>query len=87
MEQRLQILAQHIIDGLNLEEVTVVDLEPDTPLFGEGLGLDSIDALELVLVVERHYGIKIEDMEQGRKAFTDLQSLDAFIQGSQAQST
>lgn len=86
MEQRLQTLAQNIIDGLNLEEVTVADLEPDTPLFGEGLGLDSIDALELVLVVERNYGIKIEDMEQGRRAFADLRSLDAFIQQEQAAS-
>lgn len=79
MDPRLEQLAHHIIDGLNLEDITVADIDPQAPLFGEGLGLDSIDALELAVIVERHYGVKIADMEVGRRAFASLAALDAFI--------
>jgi acyl carrier protein len=72
-------LAQHIITGLNLEGVSPADIKPDAPLFGEGLGLDSIDALELAVVVERNYGLRIADMEQGKLAFASLAALDTFI--------
>jgi acyl carrier protein len=72
-------LAQHIIAGLNLEGVAPEAIVPDAPLFGEGLGLDSIDALELAVVVERVYGLRIADMEQGKAAFASLTALDAFI--------
>jgi len=79
MDARLEQLARHIIDGLNLEDIAVTDIDPQAPLFGEGLGLDSIDALELAVIVERHYGVKIADMEVGRRAFASLAALDAFI--------
>jgi acyl carrier protein len=83
MDDRLRTLAQQLIDGLNLEDITPDDLEADAPLFGdEGLGLDSIDALELVVVVERGYGVKIQDMEQGEVAFRSLRSLLDFIDSS-----
>jgi acyl carrier protein len=78
------LLAQRIIDGLKLEEIGVADLSPDAPLFGEGLGLDSIDALELATLVERHYGIAITDMDEGKKAFASLAALDAWIRERQA---
>jgi acyl carrier protein len=79
MDERQRQLAQHIIDGLNLEEVTVDDIDPAAPLFGEGLGLDSIDALELAVVVERSYGVKIQDMDEGREAFASIAALDAYL--------
>jgi acyl carrier protein len=84
MEARLEQLAAHIIAGLNLEDIRPADIDPAAPLFGEGLGLDSIDALELAVIVERHYQVKIADMEVGRKAFANLNALDAFITAQRA---
>lgn len=79
MNESQQRLAQHIISGLNLEDVTVADIDPQAPLFGEGLGLDSIDALELAVIVERQYGVRIPNMEVGKQAFASVAALDAFI--------
>jgi acyl carrier protein len=79
MDDSQRQLAQHLITGLNLEGVTPDDIVPDAPLFGEGLGLDSIDALELAVIIERTYGVRIADMEVGKKAFASLAALDAFI--------
>lgn len=72
-------LASHIIAGLNLEDIKPEDIAPEAPLFGGGLGLDSIDALELAVIVERHYGVRIADMDVGKQAFASLRALDAFI--------
>ena len=72
-------LAERIIAGLNLEDLTPADIDPQAPLFGEGLKLDSIDALELAVIVERHYKIRIPNMEVGKQAFASLSALDAFI--------
>ena len=83
MNERQRTLAANIIDGLNLEDITPEDIGSDDPLFGEGLGLDSIDALELAVVVERQYGIKIQDMEEGRAAFASIAALDEYIQKHQ----
>jgi acyl carrier protein len=69
---------------LRLEDITPDEIGDDTPLFGEGLGLDSIDALELVVMLERHYGIVIKDIEEGRPAFQSVRSLAAFIQAKRA---
>lgn len=69
-----------IIQRLKLEGMTAEDIEDQAPLFGEGLGLDSIDALELVLGVEQTFGVKIEDEAAGMKAFRNVESLAAFIQ-------
>lgn len=79
MDDRLLQLAQHIVTGLNLEDIKPADLTVDAPLFGGGLGLDSIDALELAVIVERHYQVRITDMELGKQAFASLRALDAFI--------
>ena len=56
MEQLIKELKQHLIEELNLEEITVDDIDTDAPLFGDGLGLDSIDALEVILILEKYYG-------------------------------
>lgn len=84
MNERQEKLARHIIAGLNLEDIQPSDLNADAPLFGQGLGLDSIDALELAVIVERHYGIRIADMEIGKKAFSSIRALDEFIASQQA---
>jgi acyl carrier protein len=79
MTERQRQLATTIISGLNLEDVTADDIDPQAPLFGEGLGLDSIDALELAVVVERSYGLRIPNMDVGKKAFASIAALDDFI--------
>ncbi len=80
MNESQQRLAQKVITGLNLEDITPADIDPQAPLFGTGLGLDSIDALELAVIVERSYGIRIPNMEIGKTAFASIAALDAFIQ-------
>lgn len=74
-------LKQLIIDTLELEDITPEDIDPDEPLFVEGLGLDSIDALELGLALQKTYGIKLEaDSEESRKHFANLRSLAALVE-------
>jgi acyl carrier protein len=68
-----------IIERLKLEGMTPDQIEDTAPLFGDGLGLDSIDALELVLGIEQTFGVKIEDEASGLKAFKSVDSLTAFI--------
>ncbi|HQW86846.1 MAG TPA: phosphopantetheine-binding protein [Flavobacteriales bacterium] len=75
-----QQLKAQIIEQLNLEEVKVDDIGDDQVLFGEGLGLDSIDALELIVLLERHYGIKITDPKQGQTVFRSVNTMAEFIQ-------
>jgi acyl carrier protein len=84
MNESQQRLAQHVITGLNLEDITPADIDPQAPLFGEGLGLDSIDALELAVIVERSYGIRIPNMEVGKTAFASIAALDDFINSQPA---
>jgi acyl carrier protein len=69
-----------IIEHLNLEDVDPGKVDPEAPLFGEGLGLDSVDALELVMLMETTYGARIESSEVGKKAFATLSSLARFVQ-------
>ncbi|MGV7005227.1 phosphopantetheine-binding protein [Desulfovibrio sp. QI0442] len=79
-------LKSAIIDGLRLEDVTVEDIDSSAPLFGDsGLMLDSLDAVELVVVVEKHFGVAIADAEEARKAFTSVSGLADFICARKAQ--
>jgi acyl carrier protein len=79
-----QDIAQLIIDTLNLEDVAVEDIPPDLPLFGEGLGLDSVDALELALALQKRYDIRIaSDSKDARQHFTTVATLAAFVQAQQ----
>jgi len=80
MTELKQAVKAMIIQRLKLEGMTPEEIEDQAPLFGEGLGLDSIDALELVLGVEQTFGVKIEDEAAGMKAFRNVDSLTAFIQ-------
>lgn len=75
----IQKLKEEIIEVLNLEEMEPEDIETDAPLFGEGLGLDSIDALELIVLLEKNYGIKIEDPKDGRKIFFSVRTMAEYI--------
>ena len=68
-----------IVSGLKLEDVTADSIADDAPLFGEGLGLDSLDAVELVVLVKKHYGVEIKDMEEAKKAFLSVRTLAAHI--------
>lgn len=74
-------LAELIIAAVNLEGVAPEDIEPDAALFGEGLGLDSIDALELALEISRRYGFQLRsDDEENRRIFASLRALTAHVQ-------
>ena len=75
-------LKQIIIAGLNLEEVVPGDIDNDKPLFGEGLGLDSLDAVELVMLVEKHFGVRITNSEIAIEAFQSINHLVNFINGN-----
>lgn len=79
MEQLILQLKQEIIDVLNLEEVKPEEIKNDVPLFGEGLGLDSIDALELIVLIDKNYGIKLKDPAQGKEIFKSINVLADFI--------
>ncbi len=69
-----------LIEELNLEDIRAEDIEDDAPLFGEGLELDSLDAVELVVLVQKHFGVEIKDMEEGRMAFQSITALRHFIE-------
>ena len=76
-----QELARVIVESLNLEGVSPGDIEPDARLFGEGLGLDSLDMLELSMAIEQKYGVKLRsDDPDNAKIFASLRSLSAHIQ-------
>ena len=80
MESLAEDLKVRIIESLRLEHITPEEIDDDAPLFGAGLGLDSIDALELVAMLENSYGIVIKDLEEGRPAFQSVRVLAAFIE-------
>ena len=82
IETLLPEVAELIISALNLE-MTTEEIEPDAPLFGEGLGLDSIDILELALVISKRYGFQLRsDNEDNTRIFSSLRTLDAHIASS-----
>ena len=78
MEDLIKELKQRIIENMKLE-ITPDEIDTDAPLFGEGLGLDSIDVLELVVMLDRHYGVKIVNMDEGRKALASVRSIAEYI--------
>ena len=80
MEELILKLKQEIIEVLNLEDIKPEDIDNDAPLFGEGLGLDSIDALELIVLMEKNYGIKLQDPAKGKEIFKAINVMADYIQ-------
>ncbi len=79
MEDLIAKLKKQVIEQLNLEDLNPDDIDEKDPLFGDGLGLDSIDALELIVLLEREYGIKIDDPAEGKKIFTSIETMAKYI--------
>jgi len=83
-ELKLQ-LRQELIKQLNLEDVLPENFDDNTTLFGEGLGLDSIDSLELVVLMDRNYGLKLKDPKEGRHVFYSIRTMAEYIHANRAQ--
>jgi len=79
MENLVLQLKNQIIEVLNLEDMTADDIDASAPLFGEGLGLDSIDALELIVLLEREYGIKLSNPAEGKQIFKSIDSIADYV--------
>ena len=79
MEDLVLELKNEIIESLNLEDVKPEEIDADAPLFGSGLGLDSIDALELIVLMEKKYGIKLKDPQKGKEVFESVNVMADFI--------
>lgn len=80
MEQLMADLKQQIIEALNLKHLKPEDIGDDQPLFVEGLGLDSIDALELIVLLQQKYNIKLSGPQEGPKIFQTVRTMAVFIQ-------
>lgn len=80
MKDIRQRLKEIIVEELKLKGRTPEEISDTEPLFGEGLGLDSLDAVELVVLVHKHFGVQIADMDEGREAFRSIESLASFIE-------
>lgn len=79
MENLILELKNQIIEVLNLDDVRPEDIDENAPLFGEGLGLDSIDALELIVLMEKDYGIKLANAAAGKEIFKSVRSMAEYI--------
>ena len=79
MEELILKLKKEIIEVLNLEDIKPEDIDDNAPLFGEGLSLDSIDALELIVLMEKNYGIKIKDPNEGTEIFKSITVMAEYI--------
>jgi acyl carrier protein len=82
MEQVILKLKEEIIEALNLSEMKPEQIDENAPLFIDGLGLDSIDALELTVLLEKKYGLKIKTAEEGKKVLYSVKTMAEFIQAS-----
>ena len=79
MEELILELKTKIIEVLNLEEMTPEDIDTDSPLFGAGLGLESIDALELIVLLEKSYGIKLANPSEGKAIFKNIRTIAEYV--------
>ena len=79
MEELIKELKEEIIEALNLEEMTPEDIDENDALFGDGLGLDSIDALELIVLLDKKYGIKLANPAEGKAIFKSLATIADYV--------
>lgn len=79
MENLKLELKSKIIENLNLEDIELEEIANDDPLFGDGLGLDSIDALELIVMLDKDYGIKLSDPKKGKVIFQSIDTMATYI--------
>jgi len=82
MKELIGKLKGELIEQLNLEDIEPSDIEDSAPLFGDGLGLDSIDALEIIVLLEKEYDIKIKDRNQGKEVMKSIETLAKFIESN-----
>jgi len=82
MDELILELKKEIIAALNLQDITPDDIDNDAPLFGEGLGLDSIDALELIVLMEKKYGIRIDNPNRGKDIFKSISTMAQYIEAN-----
>ncbi len=80
MEKLINDLKVQLIEALNLEEITPEEIDDEAPLFGDGLGLDSIDALEIILILEKQYGLRIENPAEAKPIFYSVRTLAEYIE-------
>ena len=83
MSDLINKLKKEIIEELNLQDMSPEQLDENMPLFKEGLGLDSIDALELIVLLQRNYGIKLASAEEGKQVFQSVKSMADYISANQ----
>lgn len=79
MEELIKELKEQVIEALNLEDMTPDQIDENAPLFGEGLGLDSIDALELIVLLEKKYGVKLANPAQGKEIFRSIATMADYV--------
>lgn len=79
MEELIAQLKNEIIEALNLEEMQPEEIDSDETLFGSGLGLDSIDALELIVLLDKNYGIKLKNASEGKEIFKSVRHIAEYV--------
>lgn len=82
MEELILQLKNQIIEALNFEEMTPEDIDTEAALFGDGLGLDSIDALELIVLLEKNYGIKLKNPAEGKEIFKSVKVIAEYVEAN-----
>jgi acyl carrier protein len=79
MEELVLKLKEQIIEVLRLDDLTPEEIDSQAPLFGEGLGLDSIDALEIIVLLEKNYGIRLANAAEGKTIFTSIENIAKYV--------
>lgn len=83
MEELIKELKEKIIEALNLEDLSVEEFDENAPLFGDdGIGLDSIDALEIIVLLEKNYGIRLANAAEGKSIFKSVRNIAEYVQAN-----